>query len=151
MDTQGSAPRRPISRRWLGSAGLIGAGLLAGGILAGSHLAGAAPSSGSNSNTAAAAAASTGPQDPASMRHGPDETLLTGSTASKVTAAAKTAVPGATIIRVETDSSGHAYEAHMQKSDGSFVTVYFDKSFKVTGTVDGFGGPPPGDSSGSSN
>ena len=42
MDTQGSAPRRPFSRRWLGSAGLIGAGLLAGGILAGSHLAGAA-------------------------------------------------------------------------------------------------------------
>ena len=39
----------------------------------------------------------------------------------------------------------------MKKADGSFVTVYFDKSFKVTGTVDGFGGPPPSGSSGSSN
>ncbi len=60
-----------------------------------------------------------------------------------MTAAAKAAVPGATVIRVETDNGG-VYEAHMQKSDGSFVTVKLDKSFKVTATDDGFGGGPGG-------
>jgi hypothetical protein len=50
---------------------------------------------------------------------------------------------------VETDSGGGgAYEAHMQKADGSYVTVQFDKNLKVTGTVDGFG--PGGPDSGSS-
>ena len=83
------------------------------------------------------------------MRHGPDETLLTGSAASKVTAAAKAAVPGATVIRVETDSGGAAYEAHMQKADGTYVTVTLDSNFKVTATQDGFGGRP--DDSSSSN
>lgn len=34
-------------------------------------------------------------------------------------AAALEAVPGGTIIRVETDNEGSAYEAHVQKSDGS--------------------------------
>jgi hypothetical protein len=67
-----------------------------------------------------------------------DETVLTGDTASKVTAAAKTEVPGATIERVETDADGHAaYEAHMVKSDGSRITVYVNKQFEVVGTEDG--------------
>ncbi len=79
------------------------------------------------------------------MSHGPNETLLTGTTADKVKAAALAAEPGATIIRVETDSSGTApYEAHMQKSDGSDVTVYVDSSFKVVSTTSGFGGGPHG-------
>ena len=54
---------------------------------------------------------------------------------SKVTAAAEAAVPGATVVRVETDSDGAAYEAHMQKADGSYITVKFDSNFKVTSTV----------------
>jgi hypothetical protein len=67
-----------------------------------------------------------------------DETVLTGDTASKVTAAAKAKVPGATIERVETDADGHAaYEAHMIKSDGSRITVYVNKQFEVVGTEDG--------------
>jgi uncharacterized membrane protein YkoI len=67
-----------------------------------------------------------------------DETVLTGDTASKVTAAAKARVPGATIERVETDADGHAaYEAHMVKPDGSRVTVYVDKQFEVVGTESG--------------
>ena len=67
-----------------------------------------------------------------------DETVLTGDTASSVTAAAEAEVPGATIERVETDADGHAaYEAHMVKSDGSRVTVYVDKQFEVVGTEDG--------------
>jgi hypothetical protein len=50
---------------------------------------------------------------------------------------------------VETDSDGNAvHEPHMQKADGSFVTVQFDKNLRVTGTIDRFGpgGPAPGSS-----
>jgi hypothetical protein len=87
------------------------------------------------------------PRNPATMSHGPGETLLTADTAAKVTAAAKNAVPGATIIRVETDSDGAAYEAHMQTADGTYVTVKFDKDFNVIGRDQGFGGPGAGASS----
>jgi uncharacterized membrane protein YkoI len=67
-----------------------------------------------------------------------DETVLTGDTASKVTAAATAKVPGATVERVETDCDGHApYEAHMVNADGSRVTVYVDKQFEVVGTESG--------------
>ena len=38
-------------------------------------------------------------------------------------------MPGATVIRVETDSEGAAYEAHMTRRDGTPVTVYVDKNF----------------------
>jgi hypothetical protein len=75
------------------------------------------------------------------MSHGPGETVLTGAAASRARAAARAAVPGARVIRVETDSGGAAYEAHLRKSDGTFVTVKLDKGFHVTGTLSGFGGP----------
>ena len=78
------------------------------------------------------------------MKQGPGETLLTGDTAEKVTAAALKAVPGGTVIRVETDSSGATYEAHMKKADGSTVTVLFDADFNVTSTESGFGKGPQG-------
>ena len=68
-----------------------------------------------------------------------DETLLTGTTASKVTAAAKAKEPGATIQRVETDSDG-VYEAHMVRADGTPIIVQVGKDFTVTGVVEG-GGP----------
>jgi hypothetical protein len=79
--------------------------------------------------------------NPAKMSHGPGETVLTGASASKARAAALAAVPGATVIRVETDSAGAAYEAHLRKSDGTYVTVKLDTGFHVTGTASGFGGP----------
>jgi hypothetical protein len=64
-----------------------------------------------------------------------DETLLTGDTLAKVTAAAQAKVPGGTIIRVETDADGHAkYEAHMTDASGSPVTVYVNDVFAVVGT-----------------
>jgi hypothetical protein len=127
-------------RRILASAGLIASGLVAGGILAGSHVAGAATPTAS---TPAATASANG-FDPATVSHGPNETLLTDGNAAKATAAAKAAVPGATIIRVETDSGGAVYEAHMRKVDGSYVTVKMDKNFKVTSVQDGFGAGRPG-------
>ena len=65
-------------------------------------------------------------------RQRPDETLLTGDNAAKAKAAALAKLPGATIVRVETDADGDAYEAHVTKADGSPATVKFDKSFNVT-------------------
>jgi hypothetical protein len=78
---------------------------------------------------------------------GKTETVLTGDDATKATNAAKAAVPGATVLRVETDAEGAAYEAHMKKSDGSFATIKLDSNFKVTSTEDGFGPGPSGQGS----
>jgi len=96
----------------------------------------ASSSSGSSSSAA--------PANPATLSHGPGETLLTGTTADKVKAAALAAEPGATIIRVETDSAGSPYEAHMTKADGTQITLKIDASFKVTSTENGFGAGPNG-------
>jgi hypothetical protein len=128
-------------RRWGGKVALAAGGLLAGGVLVGSMTASAA-----DNNTTAAAPGSAGAYQsngaPAGQRPGgkvdesksqrPDEHLLTGDTASKVRAAALAKYPGATVLRVETDSDG-VYEAHLQTSAGQRVTVEVDKSFKVTG------------------
>ena len=78
------------------------------------------------------------------MPNGPGETLLTGDAATKAKDAALAAVPGATVIRVETDSGDAEYEAHLKKADGTEVTVLMDANFTVTSTVDGFGGGPGG-------
>jgi uncharacterized membrane protein YkoI len=75
---------------------------------------------------------------------GPNEEALTGTAADKVTAAAKDKVPGGTILRVETDSGGAAYEAHVRKSDGTEVVVLFDSSFNVTGVQEHNGRGPGG-------
>jgi hypothetical protein len=130
------AQRKPPRRRWLAPIGLVIGGMLAGGIFAGTQIASA-----QDSSTSAASATAPG-GDPVTMKHGPDETLLTSDTADKVEAAALDAVPGATVIRVETDSDGSAYEAHLQKDDGSVVTVKVDKDFNVTDTESGFGAGP---------
>jgi hypothetical protein len=127
-------------------------GALALGAVAGAAgIASAATGGTGPANQAAPVFATNGPSgpppggagNPATMTHGPGETLLSGSTASSVKAAALAAVPGAKVIRVETDSAGAAYEAHLQKSDGSDETVKLDKSFHVTATQSGFGGSPP--------
>ena len=145
MEQRAKPPRR--SRR-LAATGLVVSGLLAGGILAGSQVANAASSSSSASTSAGSSAPNAG-VDPATMTHGPGETLLTDGTASKVKAAALAAVPGGTVIRVETDSAGSPYEAHVQKSDGSIVTVKIDNSFNVTSTESGFGAGGPMSANGS--
>lgn len=164
IDTGGGAepaPARNWKKSWLAT-GALAAGLAVGA----AGVAGAATGSGSSSSSdssGASASAPAGPgygqaptgqppsgqapsgaQDPSAMPNGPGETLLTGDTAEKVKAAALEAVPGATVIRVETDSGDAEYEAHLEKSDGSFVTVLFDSNFEVTGTEDGFGPGPQG-------
>jgi hypothetical protein len=61
-----------------------------------------------------------------------DEQSLTGDTLAGVTKAAQDKLPGATIVRVETDADGNApYEAHVTRSDGTEATVYVDKQFNV--------------------
>ena len=101
-----------------------------------------------DSTTTATTTAATTPSppeqhDPSKGGHtanGITETLLTGDTATKVTAAALAAYPGGTIQRVETDAEGATYEAHMTKADGTQITVKFDANYKVTGTDTGMGG-----------
>ena len=102
---------------------------LAGG---GMYLAMAAPDGAATSTTVAAAQHKGGPQ-----ANGITEQLLTGDTAARVEAAAKAAHPGATVVRVETDAEGAAYEAHIRRADGTSATVKLDASFNVIGTETG--------------
>jgi hypothetical protein len=74
-----------------------------------------------------------------------DEKSVSAATTATLKAAALKAVPGGTVIRVETDAGDGAYEAHMTKADGSLVTVKFDKDLKVIATEAGMGkGDPAG-------
>ncbi len=127
-------------RTWLVTAAVV-AGATVGATGVANAASGGSTSTGSSGSGGAPAQGFAG--NPATMTHGPGETLLTGSAAASAKQAALAAVPGATVIRVETDSSGAAYEAHLTKADGTQVTVKMNSAFKVTDTVSGFGGPPP--------
>jgi hypothetical protein len=89
----------------------------------------------------APAAAQSGRAVDESKSQRPDEHLLSGDTASKVRAAALARYPGATMLRVETDSDG-VYEAHLVTTGGQRVTVEVGKDFKVTGLESNHGGMP---------
>ena len=133
------------------SAGLVAAGLVAGGILAATIGANAAGSGSSSSATPTTVYAAGVPGDahsgpPGGFAGGPgrsDEKVVTGANATTMTTKAKAKVPGGTVLRVESDAGDAAYEVHMQKSDGSLVTVKFDKNFNVTGVEDGMGKGDP--------
>ena len=127
---------RSTRRRVGWAAGLLAAGALGGGILMATVPALADPSA--SPSTSSSAPAQSGGR-PAGGGQRSDETVLTGTDAEKAKAAAVKAVPGGTVDRVETDADGAAYEAHMTKSDGSKVTVKFDKNFTVTAVQDGMG------------
>jgi len=125
---------------------LVGAAM-AGAAIGGAGIAGAATSSSSSSSATPAAAPAQRPAsapDPATVSHGPGETLLTGTTADKVKAAALAAVSNSTIIRVESDSAGSPYEAHITTADGKQETLKIDANFNVTATEQGFGPGPAG-------
>jgi hypothetical protein len=119
-----------------------GASAVSGAASSNSSSSGSSGSTGSQGSTTTQAPQGR-PADPAKVSHGPGETLLTGETADKVKQAALDKVSGATVIRVETDDEGSPYEAHLQKSDGTEVTVKVDKDFNVTSVEDGFGGGHP--------
>src|SRR6478609_4232414 len=88
--------------------------------------------------SATAATGSSASSAPSSKGHA-GETPLTGTTADKVKAAALATYPGATIVRLETDSDG-VYEAHVTTKAGDDVIVQVGKDFTVTGTQTGGGG-----------
>jgi uncharacterized membrane protein YkoI len=78
-----------------------------------------------------------------------NESPLTGDTATKVEQAALAKVSGGTVLRVETDADGSAYEAHVRKSDSTEVVVKVNKAFEVTavdeaGAFGGHGRGPGG-------
>jgi hypothetical protein len=137
-------------RDWGGKAALALGGLLVGGVLVGTLTASATDTNAGSQNSAYGVTPNGAYGGPGGPRHGgtgdesrsqrPDERLLSGDTVSKVRAAALAKYPGATILRVETDSDG-VYEAHLTTSDGRRVTVEVDKSFKVTGEESGPGRP----------
>ena len=106
------------------SGALVLAGLGVGVAVGTTGSASAADTSGTSSSTS-----STTDQ---SKSQRSDETLLTGTTADKVKAAALAKYPGATVQRAETDSDG-VYEAHLVTSAGKRVTVEVGKDFSVTG------------------
>src|SRR4051794_15024930 len=106
------------------SAGLVAAGLVAGGILAATIGANAAGSGGTSSGTTTPSYSAGVPGyghngAPGGFGGGQgrsDETVVTGANATTLTDKAKAKVPGATVLRVETDAGDAAYEVHMQKS-----------------------------------
>jgi hypothetical protein len=121
----------------------VGAAMLAatltGGAFGASVLGGTANAQSTDSSSSSTAPAAA-PRDASQGGHtanGITEAVLTGDTASQVSAAAQAAVPGATIDRVETDAEGAAYEAHMTKADDSKVTVKFNADFSVSSIEDG--------------
>jgi hypothetical protein len=133
--------------------GVVALAVLGAIAVGASAIAGAASNSGATGTTGSQGSSGATAQrpDPATLSHGPGETLLTDGNATKVKQAALDKVSGATVLRVETDAQGSAYEAHLRKSDGSEVTVKVDKQFNVTAVENGFGaghgfgaGPPPG-------
>src|SRR4051812_24719986 len=104
---------------------------------------GAALASGASSSAKATTTTVSTTATPAPTRTA--ETALTGDALAQVTAAAKAAVPGATIDRVENDADGNAkYEAHVTKADGTHATVYVDESFKLVKVEAGGPGGPGG-------
>jgi hypothetical protein len=135
------------ARRWVATTGavlVLGVGTAA--IANAATSPSAATTTPAASTVSTATTANTAPAnapDPATVAHGPGEALLAGSDLAKATAAAQSAVPGGTIIRVETDSGGATYEAHITKADGTTVTVKLDASFNVTATQSGFGSGAP--------
>lgn len=143
----GGAPSR--MSRWVRPVAFGAAGLLAGGLLAGTLTASADESSTDSSSGSSTMAPGMpgGPSGDQSQPQRSDEELLTGSKAAKVEAAVLAEYPGATILRLETDSDG-VYEAHLTTAAGDQVTVEVDSDFTVTGTEayggpGGHGGPPP--------
>jgi hypothetical protein len=120
-------------------AGAMLGATVAGGAVGASLLGTAQAQTDSSTTVAAPAATGTAP-DPSQGGHtanGITETLLTGDTAAKVTAAAQGAVSGATIDRVENDAEGATYEAHVTKSDGTKATVKVNADFSVASVEDG--------------
>lgn len=163
MDTNESNRPEKSARRNRLNSGIVAAGVAFGLTLAGLGVAAAqtdpatdtstttaAQSTEDNSGSTTSPSTEEGTTTPAAPDAGtqarppradkPRETELTGDVAEKVKAAALAAVPDGTIIRVETDSDGSPYEAHVRKADGTEVVVKVNERFEVTATEEGRAG-----------
>jgi uncharacterized membrane protein YkoI len=106
------------------TAAAVGAAVVGGAAFANAATSGSASSSSAQSGGYGA------PQGGHTV-NGRSETPLSGSTASKVRAAALAKVSG-TVERVETNVDSSApYEAHIRKSDGTEVEVQVNRDFTV--------------------
>ena len=131
----------------------IGASIAAGAtaVVAVAAIAVASPSATRGDDATPNPSATSAPQQHDEQRT--PETPLTGAAAEDASAAALEAVPGGTVLRVETDSDGGGtYEAHVRKSDGTEVIVLMDEDFTVTSVEEFAGrgghGPRGGDQDG---
>jgi hypothetical protein len=138
--------RNGISR--LQTVGLATGGLLAGAVIAGgmgiANAASTTPTPASSTGTSSSSTATPpagGIGGAAAVRS--DEKVVTGTDAETLKAAALTAVPGGTVVRVETDAGDAAYEVHMTKADDTVVTVKFDESFALVEIETGMGQGDP--------
>ena len=133
------------ARRLAAGAGLLTAGVLVGGTLGGVMSASASTTGGDSSSTSTAAAQPpTGqPQMGGTSPVRSDEQEVTGAKATTLRAAALEAVPGGTVVRIETDAGDAAYEVHMTKADGTPVTVKFNASLAVLRVENGMGQGDP--------
>jgi hypothetical protein len=138
------APRRSSSKgKKAAAAGLIAAGALAGGVITsavGAEAATPSPSAPSSSSSAAPEGRG-GIGGAAPVRS--DETQVTGTKADTLRAAALRAVPGGTVVRIETDAGDAAYEVHMTKADGTVVTVKFNEDLSLLRVESGMGQGDP--------
>jgi len=137
LDTGRNLDRKETTMKKKLAAGAIALGVALGSYGIASAASGNGTATTAPASSAAATAAAPMPQAAPSAQNPwgaqrSDETLLSGDTAAKVKAAALTKVPGATVVRVETDADGHAtYEAHLVEQDGTPTTVYVDGQFGV--------------------
>jgi uncharacterized membrane protein YkoI len=139
MNEQKSTLRK---RAIIGTATVLTAITVAGGAVALSSAANAATTTPSASPSSSSTAPNNfKPGGPAPVRS--DEKAVGSADAATLTAAALKAVPGATIIRVETDAGDAAYEVHLTKADGTLTTVKFDKNLAVTKVETGMGQGDP--------
>ena len=134
--------------------GLVTGSALVGAVLVGATAANAAsssptPSTSTGTSTGSSSSTTAPPQGGRSFSPGgstpvrSDEKSVSAADSATLSAAALKAVPGATVIRVETDAGDAAYEAHLTKSDGTLATVKFDKNLAVVTVETGMGQGDP--------
>jgi hypothetical protein len=143
----GGSAGKPSSKKRRGAViGLVTAGLVGGGVLAGTLGASAATSTAATGTYEGPGGMP--PSGEAGRPGGPgghhrgDEKPVSAAISATLTKKALAKVPGAKVDRVETDADGATYEAHMTKTDGTHVTVKFDKNFTITAVETGMGKGP---------
>jgi hypothetical protein len=131
-------------RTKLVTAAAVGAAVVGGAAFANAATSGSSSSSAQSGAYAAPQGGAPQAFDPSKGGHtvnGRSEAPLSGSTASKVRAAAVAKVPG-TVERVETNVDSSApYEAHIRKADGTEVEVQVNRDFTVAAVNDMPGHP----------